>query len=111
MSAELSSGDIAKLYGISRYKAHRLLRDIETKHGPTIVCRRGNRRFTTRAALEQVAPRPIGDKKHLAELQQRVEDTENRLDIATTELRAVKKEVNDLKETYFAWMRGVAPNK
>jgi hypothetical protein len=59
--ALLFAEDLALRFGISRWRARRLLVALERQHGPTVVGRapgrRGPRRYTTEAALRAVTPR------------------------------------------------------
>lgn len=102
---ELDAAAIAARYKISHSSAYRWLLATERKYGVAVVGRRGRHMFTTVAALETVAPRAMGDRKYLSELDERVTDNEKRLDATITELARVKRELNELQNKALAWFR------
>lgn len=102
---ELDAAAIAERYEISERQARRWLLATEAKYGASVVGRRGRHMFTTLAAFEAVAPRAMGDRKYLAELDERQTDTEKRQDAMSTELAKVKRELNDLQFKSMMWFR------
>lgn len=103
----MGSAEIAKAFGCSIWTARRWLLEMERKHGSTVVGRRGRALFTTRLAFEQIAPRALGERKQIAELQQRAADAEKRADKMASDLSSVKKDLTKLQHTFFAWMKDV----
>lgn len=78
-SAELSTSDIARARGCDPATARRWLVQLEAKHGPTVVARRGRKLFTTVAALERVVPTwrsQPDDADRVRALEERVEELE-----------------------------------
>lgn len=104
---EVTCEDIAKARGWHRTTAWRWLRELEKKHGPTVVSRRGNRLFTTRAALASVA---IGlSDEERTRLDRRMPRLEARMATVERELSMVKKELREFRRKSYEWLRRNRP--
>lgn len=108
---ELGPAEIAKDRGVSIRTARRWLLALEKQHGAAVVGRRGRKVFTTRAALEEVAPRAFGDRKHLTELEIRVTDSESRIDVLATQLRNAERENAAFRRQALQWFKELRNKK
>ena len=99
MSRELGSIDIAERNGIDRRTAYRWLKAIHEEYGPSVVARRGKRGVfvTTEDAFARVAPlvasRAAADRR-LREVEERMADTEKRLDRMASEHSELKRQLS-----------------
>lgn len=101
ISGELTSGDLARANGISRSTAHRWLKALYRQHGDQIVSRRGNRYFTTAAALAKVAPevaRTTGVEARLHHLETWQEEQDKRMDGQAIDAIEIRKRVSRVEK-------------
>jgi len=91
MAGELKVADIARRHGVDRSTAYRWMIEIEKRHGPTVIGRRGKRGvlFTTEDAFATVAPL-VADRSYMErmvkELTERLDDTDRRTDKLAAEV-------------------------
>jgi hypothetical protein len=57
MNDEMTTGDVARAYGYSRWQARRILAQLHADFGSAVVVRRGHRYYTTKRALERATAR------------------------------------------------------
>lgn len=99
MSRELGSIEIAERNGIDRRTALRWLKAIHAEYGSSVVARRGKRGVfvTTEDAFARVAPlvaKRAGEERRIRELEERLSDTEKRLDKVVAEQGELRRQLS-----------------
>jgi DNA-binding IclR family transcriptional regulator len=100
MTKVLGTADVARLLGVHRATAHRWLAELERRHGPTVVARAGRKLFTTREALQRVAPF-FGETERLP--MERLKELEGRQMETIKRLNALGARMRELGAQRAAW--------